>query len=358
MLDKMLKTFACAKVKISDNFLDYKHYTLVLQNLNWKATPGYPLCLTYPTVADVFKWDGIKYDEARAQEVYLQLMDWIENPTLYPFRVFTKVEPLAPAKAEVGRWRLIFGAPLYLQLLDHLLFDKMNQSLMDNRWNLPTQLGWHPFWGSSEWVLRQFDNPYSLDKSLFDWTVQWWQLEQVKLFRQELVVAPAYWHHLVDFSYEYSYKRAQLIMSDGQVYQQEYDGAMKSGLVNTLSDNSLMQCFLQEHSFIECGCEHHYVTIGDDVLMEKPCEKFFSKLSQYCILKYVQASTNFAGFDLKTKIPEYWSKHINKLIWQDEAFLAETLETYTSLYCFSNEKFKFFSDLLAEIDVTRVKSAR
>lgn len=358
-LDKLLKTFAVAKVKISDNFLDYQSYIKVLENINWKATPGYPLCRTYNTIGDLYKWDGISYDPRIAKQVYEQLMHWIAKPMVYPFRVFIKVEPLAPAKAEVGRWRLIFGAPLYLQLLDHLLNDAINASIMEHRYNLPAQIGWNPFWGNSEWAVRKFTNPYSLDKSLFDWTVSGWLIDAVRQFRHEIVVAPKEWHTLLDFSYDYSFNRAQFMLSDGQVYEQKTRGLMKSGLVNTLADNTLMQCFLQEIAYSHCNCEARpYIAIGDDVLMEAPCEHFESNLKQYCKLKYMEPSYNFAGFNLKIKEPEYWSKHINKLIFQEEKHLAETLETYTMLYCFSKDKFNYFSELLQEIDLTKVKTAR
>lgn len=357
-MDKMVQTFACIKVKISDDFLSFEKFEDVLYSLNFDATPGYPLCRQYTTNKQLFEWDGLDYNHEVARRVYGELMQWLENPVRFPFRVFVKYEPLKPDKLEQGRYRLIFGAPLYLQLLDHLLYDDMNKSEMKNLWKLPTKLGWHPFWGNAEMAMQYIQEPRSLDKSMFDWTYASWMVELETQFRHEMAVAPQSWHDLVDFSMDYAFNQTHIVLSSGDVFELQGRGLMKSGLVNTISSNSHAQCMLQNLASMQCGHEHKYITIGDDVLMEKPCDHFFEYLGQYTKIKAVEESAEFAGFDLGSKCPVYWSKHLTQLVYQDPQFLAQTLESYQQLYAFHEEKFNFITKILNEVDHTKSKTQR
>lgn len=345
---------ASIKTMISSDFLSYERFKEVCYSLNMDASPGYPLCRNYPTNSDLFQWDGVKIPEHILVRLYSEFQVFVNNRVHYPFRVFLKDEPITLKKAQEGRWRIIFSAPLYKQILDHLLFDEMNEAEAQHMWRLPTKLRWHPFWGSAEAVMMGFSNPCSMDKSSFDWTVTDWMIQLAKEFRKNMVVGPPLWYELVDWTYSDSFDRPLVILSSGEIYQQQDFGLQKSGLVNTLSDNSHIQCFVHWMSEDVCGHQHSFITIGDDTMVDSPCKQYLDETASYTILKEIEWKAKFAGFDLEKKIPVYWSKHYAMLLHSTE--IEEALDSYQRLYVFSDDKLEFIQQLLAQFDKTKIRS--
>lgn len=358
VLNQAEDDYAMIKVHVQDGFINYDRFKEIIRNLNFDATPGYPLCRSYPTIADMFKWDGFNVDPHAVERFWFEWLVWLSNPIDFPFRMFIKDEPINQKKFDLGRWRLIFASPLYYQILDHFLFDEMNEKEMENQWNVPTKLQWHPFWGGAEIGVASFDDPVSIDKSMWDWTALWELISIDKDFRKSMANAPPYWHQLVDLSYELEFEKASFVFSSGIVVRQNFKGLMKSGLLNTLSTNSHCQDFIHKLAQLRCGHNYNFWTIGDDVLMTNPCENYKQQLNQFSIVKEIEPGYKFAGFDLSTKTPTYWSKHYNRLLYSTEEEIAEILDSYQRLYAFHPEKLKLIHKILYDYAPNKLRTPR
>nr|UNY47213.1 MAG: hypothetical protein 3 [Solemoviridae sp.] len=336
--------------------LSYENFRAVVRNLNFDASVGFPYCRIYANLGEVFQWDGVNLDEPSVQLWYRLFLKWLEEPIAYPFRVFIKDELVKKEKFDQGRLRLIFVSPLFNQLLDHLLFDIPNKLEQEYAWEIPTKLGWQPFWGGAEKLVSNFDDPVSLDKSMWDWTVSWELLEIDKEFRKRNVLnLTEEVSKLIDLSYDLAFKNSSMFFSSGHCLQQNFNGLMKSGLVNTLSTNSHLQVVIH---LLSSTCGHHYKMwcIGDDVVMTRPCQEYRKNLEKYCLIKEFEEGYLFAGFDCYDKVPLYWSKHVNNLLYAKEEDLAELLEAYQRLYVFDKEKLSIIQELLGQLEPRLVKS--
>lgn len=355
ILYQLENTFPRLKIKMSEDLFSYENFYTVVRNLNFDASPGYPYCRQYTDLGEVFGWDGLFLDEDKVFMWYQMFLNWLNNPIPYPYRVFIKDELIKESKFKQGRLRLIFVSPLMSQLLDHLLFDDMNKKEQELCWELPTKLGWQPFWGGAEKLVSHFDDPVSLDKSMWDWTVMWELLEIDRDFRKRIIVniTPQI-EELIDLSYNLAFVNSQFIFSNGVVLQQQIPGLMKSGLVNTLSTNSHLQVVI--HLLSYCGHDYKMWCIGDDVVMSKPCPLYCENLKKYCVVKEMEQGYIFAGFNCLNKEPLYWSKHVNNLMYAEEEELPDLLDAYQRLYVFSKEKLFIIQNLLMDLDPTLLRS--
>nr|UGO57339.1 MAG: hypothetical protein 3 [Riboviria sp.] len=358
LLDHLEEKFSVMRTVVPEDFLSFEKFLEVVSCLNFQASPGLPYCRQYPTIADFLGWDGMTFQMERAQELYAHVMYVVKHRVADPFRVFIKQEPLPAAKVQQGRWRLIFSCPLVLQVLDHLLFKDQNQKELEEMLRLPTKIGWTPFYGMAELVVRDITDPYSMDKSAWDHLFPAWCVDLDKDFRQSLAFAPPLWHDLVDWRYRTSFQECELRFSDGSQYRQLFKGFMKSGLVNTLTTNSHAQYFMYWVACRRSGVPPTPgVIIGDDQLAEGMMENAISLYREMgCKIKQLDRNYHFAGFDLASKTPLYWSKHVTNLLYTDN--LAETLEAYQMLYAFHPVKFGIMQQLLAQVEPARLKTAR
>ncbi|APG75794.1 hypothetical protein 3 [Hubei sobemo-like virus 38] len=320
------------------------------------ASPGLPFCKHYKTNAELLGFDGFNCDAVKADCLVNMFYYWLDNIQVYPFRIFIKDEPHKLSKKQKGRWRLIFSSPLFYQILEHLLLDPLDEMESLCQWDLPTKLRWHPFWGGAQMGVSNFDNPVSLDKQCWDWTLTGQFAELDNALRSNLVKAPNKWHELFETVNDLIYNKAVFQFSSGHQFQQVEPGLMKSGLVRTLSTNSHCQCFIHWLAEQKCGHSHKFWTIGDDLLVDDPCDDYLRYTSDYCILKEVEPGYNFAGFNLKTKTPLYWSKHIYRLLYVDEKVIPDVLDNYQRLYVYSDKKFNIFQDMLYDLDPTKIRS--
>lgn len=349
--------FTNIRCKVDEDFLEYPKIRRILTSLNMQASPGYPLCIQYPTIGDMFDWDGVDISEAKAVMFYQQFMVFVNGKVKFPFKVFIKNEPHKRAKIEKNKWRLIFSAPLYLQVLDHALFDDIIQKEVDEMWRIPIKTGWNPFYGGSELLVQQFTDPYGLDASQWDWSVMEWLIKFFEHLDHRLVDANERWHELVSYSYKYSFYDAEIILSNGNKYRQVFPGLMKSGLVRTLSNNSRGSWAVQMVAAMRAGARLPLVwTIGDDVKRTKITDEESRELDKLIVVKEYENNYEFAGFDCSTKIPLYWSKHYYKLLYSEN--LVESLESYQRLYCYSDLKFALVQKILRELDVTKLRSRK
>lgn len=320
--------------------MTYDHYVRVVRRLDWNSSPGYPLVYDFPTNRALFQAGLIgQPSETRLRFVWEIVQEHIQARVSDPIRLFVKPEPHVVRKINNKAYRLISSVSVVDQIIDHMLFDHMNDLAVDNWWNNPVKIGWSPIIGGWKVMPTNF---ISTDKSSWDWTVCMWLIELVFELRSRLCLTRGdkfqLWRELAIFRFERLFVKSTFITSGGSILRALFDGIMKSGSVNTLIDNSLMQLILHVRCSLELDEDPvPIMAMGDDVIMEliPYLDKYIELMNQYCIVKNVSRHTEFAGHSFKRfgKIePLYRGKHAYNLLHISERVKQETANSYALLY--------------------------
>lgn len=328
---KLLELYGPHLKPTSRDWFTYSNFLEVIRNLNMKSNPGLPLCYSYATIGDYLGYKEGYVPEAKLRELWLLVQQRVIDKCWDPFRVFLKKEPVKKSKIEEGRYRLIFSGSLVDQIIDHLLFDQMNCEEVEKMWEVPSKVGWSPFGISCKKLLDLFRKPICLDKSFWDWSMQGFVAEMDLRFRKEFSDDPL-WNELADSRYNYCFKEAEVMLSDGSVYKQQVGGIMKSGLVNTISTNSRAQVMLdlivRKRLCLKPGL---VCAQGDDTIQEEPqqLEEYLKEMAKLGVKTKVEEGTAFCGFELTTKEPIYKEKHLAKMItaeWDNRESFFQSMQ--------------------------------
>lgn len=331
--------FQSCNWSIPPDFLTYEHFLRMVMKLEWTSSPGYPYLLNYPTNADMFQVvDGIPSKD-RVRIFYDIVMDKIKNRQADEIRIFIKPEPLKRKKIQQKRFRLISSVSVLDQLIDLMLFDEMNQAMIGHWPDIPAKPGWSPLSYGWSHIPRGW---LTSDKTGWDWTVQSWLIELCLWLRIHLCRnINTLWRDLAKWRYHSLFSDARFVLSMGVILKQLFQGVMKSGCVNTISDNSIMQVFLHARVCLELGLPitDTYV-MGDDVLQDKgtwtdeQINLYQSHLRKYCRLKVMQRKSEFAGFEFKGTVvePSYSAKHAFQVLHAAEAVSEDIARSYALLY--------------------------
>lgn len=213
-------------------------------------------------------------------------------------RLFVKPEVHTERKLSSEKYRLISSVSVVDQLVDHMLFKDLNDKMIANWALVPSKPGWSIFGGG--WRFMPRETWVATDASSWDWTVQPWLLELVLEFRKRLCAnLDPKWVELAEWRYSALFNDPTFVTSAGLVLRQMQPGVMKSGCVNTITDNSLMQVLLHIRVCLELDIPIGYLfTMGDDKLQEPPQDhqRYFEVLSQFCVLKSIERRNEFSGF--------------------------------------------------------------
>lgn len=331
-----------ARWSVPEDFLTKEHYLRVVDKLEWKSSPGYPYCVRNPTNKDLFKVNesGVP-DPSRVDEMWDIVNHRIAallrgERTADPIRLFVKPEPLKEKKLRDSKFRLIASVSVVDQIIDHMLFDDMNET-MYAQWDMvPSKVGWSPYVGG--WKCMPRKKWLAIDKTSWDWTVHLWLIDLVFKVRQRLCRnMNSTWKRLAEMRYRMLYIDALFVTSAGVVLRQKYPGVMKSGCVNTIADNSIMQFLLHIRVCLEIGEAIGVVmAMGDDTLQEKPkdLKKYLETLGQYCIVKKADEGNEFAGmlFAGMRVEPLYAGKHAFSILHAKKEVLPDVAAAYSLLY--------------------------
>lgn len=254
-----------------------------------------------------------------------------------PIRIFVKPEPHKLKKLEQSRYRLISSVSVVDQIIDHMLFDDMNLTMIDNYPSLPSKVGWSVVKGG--WRMIPKVVWMATDKSSWDWTVQPWLLELTLQLRKLLCQGSAHyqqWCDLADYRYQQLYQNPLFILSNGILLRQRRSGIQKSGCVNTIADNSLMQWLLHARICLEMKLPvAPMMATGDDVLQQPfpEFDAYLERMSQFCNIKEAVLMNEFAGMRFgKTIEPSYFGKHAFNLLHLDPEVAADVALSYPILY--------------------------
>lgn len=330
-----LDDLSICRWKIPEDFLQYSHFERVVYNLEWNSSPGYPYLFGNPNNKSFFQVDanGIPHPAAM-QRVYAMVKYQIEKRRSDPIRTFIKPEPISEKKYNLNKYRIISSISVIDQIIDHMLFSELNQKLILNCHRTPVKTGWTPILGGWKEVPRR--NMVSTDKSSWDWTVNMWLIEiEFEVRKQLCENLTQEWIDLAEFRYRHLYQTPMFITSGGLVLKQRKPGVMKSGCVNTIASNSIMQMILHYRVARELNLPKPTIwAMGDDVIQEDQPKEYFDLLSQYCILKEKTNAVEFAGYRYNgyNVEPLYFGKHAYMLLHQKDCYHEETANGYALLY--------------------------
>ncbi|APG75773.1 hypothetical protein 2 [Hubei sobemo-like virus 30] len=338
-MKNLLSAFESVKWSIRKDFLSFDHFSDVVRNkIEWTSSPGYPYLLRATSNGIYFNVKNGIPDENRLLEVYQVVMSQINDRSSDPIRLFIKQEPLKHEKLDSGRYRLISSVSIIDQIIDHMLFDDMNDMITDDWMFVPPKIGWSAFTGGWKFMPKLSEQPWALDKSSWDWTVNLWLFDIVLDMRIQLCKnLSREWVDLALWRYSQLYIEPIFVTTGGLLLKQITPGVMKSGCVNTIVDNSIMQVILHLRVCFEEGIRPDWLfSLGDDTLQKKPAEpeRYLRAMSKYAIVKQAHDVTEFAGhrFDGIHVEPVYRSKHSYILLHMDPANLEAMANSYCLLY--------------------------
>lgn len=331
---KVLEILQPAKWRIPDDFMTYPHYERVVRQLNWTSSPGFPYLRHYANNGQFFKVKDGEPDEYRMVQVWNQVLHQLNNRRCDPIRLFVKPEPISKRKLENDKFRLISSVSIIDQIIDHMIFGELNQNLIEKCHETPIKTGWTPLLGGWKEVPRV--KIVSTDKSSFDWTVVRWLIEEEIQIRMGLCEnMTQYWKNLAQWRYECLFIKPLYVTSGGLFLRQKFDGVMKSGCVNTISSNSIMQLILHYRAALELSLPPPFMwAMGDDVIQENYPQEYFDLLDRYSIIKEKTSHVEFAGYRFNgyNVEPLYFGKHAFMLMHQKLEYLEETANAYALLY--------------------------
>nr|ASY03257.1 RNA-dependent RNA-polymerase [Norway luteo-like virus 3] len=357
--------------------LEREEVARAIRSLEFTSTPGYCQFSGLGTTnGEILGWNGVECTrvdvlEALEQAALDRLQDLSNGKIVSdPIKLFVKQEPHKMSKIREGRLRLISAISLVDQVVDRVLFGRLQQQALTKVGRTPCMVGWSPASAGGYRTMRARlrGDVLCADKSAWDWTVVGWQTDLLL----GLVLALAEtddprWETAVKSRFRALFEEALFQFSDGQQVEQQCKGIMKSGWFLTIMANSVWQVALHFVVQRERGLspwDHIPYAMGDDTVQEVPdyLEDYLERLGRYCILKpKVVKEIEFCGFEMTENWvrPCYQSKHRFLLRHLDEATAAETLESYQYLYAFDDTGFRDqIRSILGTRDPTRLRSVR
>lgn len=370
VLNAMEDIYAPLRVSEGEDHFTYAHFMRVLRMLDKTSSPGYPWMLDGSTIAlylgGTYEWE---WWPERVEKLWWWVRSSIEcgfNEEITFFRVFTKQEAHKRSKVESGRWRLIFAAPLHFQVVGQMLYSDLNDLECSMWGELPSVHGFYPVHGNWKWKKRKWDSEgynTSMDKSGWDINAPGWVFEVSSDLRERLQEgASETWLRLHRQMSAIAYSRSRLVFGDGSAFIQTTDGIMKSGLVNTISDNSRAQVALHILACKRAGRDYEPLpeACGDDTLSPDFDDDYLEKVQQGgCLVKEcsMQVDQKFVGtiFRHTGPVPEKVEKHLATYQFMREEVVAEALDSYCHIYAHS-EYLSLWRRLLMRRDVSRLRS--
>lgn len=306
------------------------------------SSPGYPYMREATTNGQWLHWNGIECDRIQLERLWYDVQMVLEDRWEHRIRVFIKQEPHKISKAREGRWRLIMASSLCVQLVWHMLFDYLNDKEIAESYHIPSQQGlvlvgggWKRY--RKSWVEQGLT--VGLDKSAWDWTAPFWCVRMNLELRQRLGRGEKLgeWRKLAELMYRHMFEHPILVLSDGTMLRQLIPGIMKSGCVNTISDNG------HDQQFIHCavaeaqGIEYdpYPPACGDDTLQHPKHTQDLAYYRNFGVqVKSVSEDIEFVGHEFTANGPHplYFSKHLKKLQYVPDDVLPQYLDSMARMY--------------------------
>lgn len=343
MMDAALAEFGNLRFDLPEDFLTYEHYVRVVsEKLDWNSSPGYPYMRTSPNNGALFEVKNGIPSESALGKVWELVSAKLRGLGPDPIRLFIKKEPHKISKRDKKSWRLISSISVVDQIVDHLVLDSMNDKAVLDYMNNACKVGWTPYNGG--WRIIPPGVGYSADKTGWDWSVRTWILEMLFDLRVRLCNEGPHksnWVALYRKRFLELYNTPEFVTSGGLHLKQLNPGVQKSGCVDTLVGNSIMQYLLHSRICFEMGLAYvpWLISMGDDTyqilnMSKVELSDYVERLGQYCHVKSFDRVTEFAGYRFKGSViePLYKGKHSFNLLYANESVFDQMAASYSLLY--------------------------
>lgn len=359
---ELLKLFDGCQTNLPKGWDSYERFERIVMTLDWKSSPGWPLCKEATTIGNWLGGNPMNPDPYRMRTLWTMVQDILyehSGDLDHIFKMFIKFEPHTKKKAKEGRWRLIMMSSLPVQIAWHMAVRHSERKfLSETSHPLKHGLvyyggGWKRFHRENQLTQRY----WAADKSGWDWNSPGWVYDQCRQLRKNLTLnSDSKWTTLMDKLYADAYENSVFVLPNGELYKQQTRGLMKSGLVVTISDNGISQLCLDILARLRTGMpDMRVIATGDDTLQMVPPNPavYVSELQKAgCIIKETQEVEEFMGFliDSEGFYPRYLGKHLMNLLYQDTKYLEETIDGYLRIYVYDDEMYNFFVEVARFLD--------
>lgn len=322
----------------------------MLYDLDFTSTPGYPYNIQAPTIGDWLKWNGVSYSDTQANLLWVEVQKFLSGDfSSHVYKVFPKMEVHNPSKVKDGRWRLIMSPSLACQVAWRMMFSEFQTSLMDSTGKHPCYSGAVYPGGGWRWLRNQFRRKgfnFCIDKRAWDQNAPGWIFKACLKLIFRLCRNPSKsWKKAVAAAFRDAFSHSVLLLPDGRLVRQKFDGLMKSGLFLTITINSLAQyilhCVAWSRAFPQTT-PSDLASTGDDTGQPKPpdVQRYLHYLAlSGCVVKEAIEGLEFMGFDLdKDACTIYPEKHIASFSYLNPDLYAEVLDSYLRIYANSPDR--------------------
>jgi hypothetical protein len=346
-----------ARWTLEDDWLEYTGFLRAIERLDKASSPGWPLMREKPTIGEWLEWDGHRAGDVPLQRLWLMVKSVLKGEFEHLFRVFVKDEPHTIKKRDEGRWRLIIASSLPVQMVWQMTFSTMNDLEILKAGVLPSVQGYVSSGGGWKFFYKRCKThnlTTCLDKSSWDWLAPAWVFQADLLLRYRLCNNPnPKWFQVATMLYRDAFADAKLLFSSGDVYQQQFGGFMKSGVLNTISTNSHCQVFIHLLASLRCGVTATGIlACGDDTIQEPIVSPDYQDELEKagCSVKIcTDERIEFMGYEYGPEPePLYFAKHVNSIATTKPDDLPDTLGSYARMYAYS-DKFVFWQQLSARL---------
>lgn len=335
-------------VGLPGDWSSYKAFRSCLDELDLKSSPGYPYSDSAPTIGEWLKATPLReYDEDRVEQLWYDVRRVMAGDFEHIFRVFVKNEPHKIAKVKAKRWRLIIASALSVQMVWRMLFRHQNDALNAHPYETPSKHGTVFCYGGWRRFLAYAHSKslrYSRDISGWDVNAPGWALHLVGEWRALWPGITSEWRRIKDLLYKDAFSESKLLFSSGVVLKQQFDGFMKSGIYNTISDNTVAMVAMHILACLRSGMIFgSFAATGDDVIQSNVSDSYLEELEKAgCRVKEVHSHLEFMGMDFSKGSPEplYFPKHVVSFATKT-GLEEEVLDAYARLYTYS-DKFPYW----------------
>jgi len=346
---------------LPDDWDSFPRFQALLRELDFSSSPGWPYMREAPTIGAWLGWDGVdKMDPVQVDRLWFDVQRVMLGDYKHIFRVFVKDEPHKIAKAQASKWRLIIAASLPVQMAWRMCFSHQNKWLNDHPYETPSAHGLVFCYGGWRRFMAHVNTlglRVSRDISAWDVNAPGWVMRTVRDLRLRFSHYPDHrWRDVATRLYRDAYDQPRLLFSHGFVLQQQYSGFVKSGLFNTISDNSIAMVAMHVAASLRLGRSPCPIwATGDDVLQAVISDAYIDKLEELgCRVKEWEQAPVFMGtrFEQNGPLPMYLEKHLVKFVTSETKIWPELLDAYGRLYCHSDWHFELWRQVASHSGVT------
>nr|QEM39312.1 RNA-dependent RNA polymerase [Humaita-Tubiacanga virus]QEM39315.1 RNA-dependent RNA polymerase [Humaita-Tubiacanga virus] len=354
VLEDLYKTAMCKPV--SSLWNSRQNFEQLLMTLDNSSAPGYPYQREAPTIGDWLKIvDGMP-NIVQVERLWYDVQLVMRGEYDHIFRAFVKDEPHKASKVKAGKWRLIIASSLPVQMVWRMLYFSQNEALNASSSTIPSKHGFVFCYGGWRRFLAMAKTKgitISRDISAWDVNAPGWVFKVVGRLRARWSGVDDEWRRVHNMLYTDAYEDSRILFSNGLIVKQLFQGFMKSGLFNTITDNSMAMVAMH---ILACLRSNSIIgqifATGDDVVQEVCSDEYLSVLEKLgCRVKELINHIEFMGLSFRTGKPEplYVAKHMVNFMCK-EGLEKEVLDSYCRNYA-ESEYFDFWHGLAKSLGI-------